>query len=153
MNRRTFVNIWSVAVPMGTAGSVLLSACGAGDESSKASSSTAPEAQAPKAGTAPTGTQVAAPAETADPKAVAKILIPKIAALIEAIKGKDQAKIGLAKKDLQVEADKSDGAVRNSTGPAANRVNAALNNIRLSMMSNDVATLEKAKGLLEEAMN
>lgn len=78
-------------------------------------------------------------------------LLPKVVAFIDAVNSKDQAKIASAKKEMQQEADKSDEAVRNSTGPAANAVNAALNNIRLSVMSNDVKTLERAKQLLEDA--
>jgi len=90
-------------------------------------------------------------AATADPKKVAAALLPKVVAFIDAVNSKDQAKIASAKKEMQQEADKSDEAVRNSTGPAANAVNAALNNIRLSVMSNDVKTLERAKQLLEDA--
>jgi len=77
--------------------------------------------------------------------------VSEVVAFIDAVNSKDQAKIASAKKEMQQEADKSDEAVRNSTGPAANAVNAALNNIRLSVMSNDVKTLERAKQLLEDA--
>lgn len=140
----------SLAGTATTSGLLLASCGGAAEEPNKA----APAGAATKAPAAGGGTGTPAPvtAQTADPKAVAKVLLPKLAALIDAINSKDAAKIATTKKELQQEADKSDEAVRASTGQAANQVNAALNNIRLAGMSNDIKTLERAKTLLEDAM-
>lgn len=151
VRRRTILS--GLGIPAGILAPGLV-ACGEGSESPKQASGPAPDAKAADAGAKPAaggpqGTQVVA--ATADPKKVAAALLPKVVAFIDAVNSKDQAKIASAKKEMQQEADKSDEAVRNSTGPAANAVNAALNNIRLSVMSNDVKTLERAKQLLEDA--
>lgn len=151
VRRRTILS--GLGIPGGILAPGLV-ACGEGSESPKQASGPAPDAKAADAGAKPAaggpqGTQVVA--ATADPKKVAAALLPKVVAFIDAVNSKDQAKIASAKKEMQQEADKSDEAVRNSTGPAANAVNAALNNIRLSVMSNDVKTLERAKQLLEDA--
>ncbi len=148
MKRRTMLSGWIVPGGILSAGATLV-ACGESTDASKAAPAAGAAAAKP-AGNAGQGTPVVA--ATADPKKVATVLLPKVVAFIDAVNSKDQAKIVAAKKDVQQEADKSDEAVRNSTGAAANAVNAALNNIRLSVMSNDVKTLERAKTLLEEAM-
>lgn len=157
--RRTLFTGWTVPAGAVASGLVLI-ACGDGSDGPKESSG-APAAGKPGDGAKPAdagakpasggpqGTPVVA--ATADPKKVASMLLPKVVAFIDAVNSKDQAKIASAKKEMQQEADKSDEAIRNSTGPAANAVNAALNNIRLSVMSNDVKTLERAKQLLEDA--
>ena len=158
VRRRTILSGWTV--PAGTVASGLfLIACGEGavapKDASGAGAKPADGAAKPAdAGAKPaSGGAQGTPgvATTADPKKVAATLLPKVSAFIDAVNSKDQAKIASAKKEMQQEADKSDEAVRNSTGPAANAVNAALNNIRLSVMSNDVKTLERAKQLLEDA--
>lgn len=144
MRRRTILS--GGGAPLVPLGVSLLAACGDTADAPKASNASAkPAAEGAKPAAAPV---VAA---TADPKKVAATLLPKVVAFIDAVKSKDQAKIAAAKKEMQQEADKSDEAVRNSTGTAANAVNAALNNIRLAVMSNDVKTLERAKQLLEDA--
>ena len=151
VRRRTILS--GLGIPAGILAPGLV-ACGEGSESPKQASGPAPDAKAADAGAKPaTGGPQGTPvvAATADPKKVAAALLPKVVAFIDAVNSKDQAKIASAKKEMQQEADKSDEAVRNSTGPAANAVNAALNNIRLSVMSNDVKTLERAKQLLEDA--
>ena len=159
VRRRTIVSSWTVPAGAVASGLVLI-ACGEGSDSPKDASGAAAggrsadvakpaDAGAKPAGGGAQGTPVVA--TTADPKKVAAALLPKVVAFIDAVNSKDQAKIASAKKEMQQEADKSDEAVRNSTGPAANAVNAALNNIRLSVMSNDVKTLERAKQLLEDA--
>ncbi|MSQ43251.1 MAG: hypothetical protein EXR45_03435 [Chloroflexi bacterium] len=137
-----------------TTSGLLLASCGdSAEEPNKAAPAGASGAatKAPAAGGS-AGTPAPVTALTADPKAVSKVLLPKLVALIDAINSKDAGKIATTKKELQQEADKSDEAVRASTGQAANQVNAALNNIRLAGMSNDIKTLERAKTLLEEAM-
>jgi hypothetical protein len=160
IRRRTILS--GLTVPVGSvAAGLSIVACGEGSDTPKEASGGAAgakpvdgvakpaDAGAKPAAGGPQGTPVVA--STADPKKVAATLLPKVVAFIDAVNSKDQAKIAGAKKDIQQEADKSDEAVRNSTGPAANAVNAALNNIRLSVMSNDVKTLERAKQLLEDA--
>ena len=160
MRRRMILSGLTVPIGLATSG-LTLAACGEGSDAPKEGSGAAAGAKPadgaakpadtggkPAAG-APQGTPIVA--ATADPKKVAATLLPKVVAFIDAVNSKDQAKIASAKKEMQQEADKSDEAVRNSTGPAANAVNAALNNIRLSVMSNDVKTLERAKQLLEDA--
>lgn len=151
MKRRSVFT--SLAGAATTSGLLLGSCGGSAEETNKAAPAGASGAatKGPAAGGG-TGTPAPVTAQTADPKAMAKVLLPKLVALIDAINSKDAAKIATAKKELQQEADKSDEAVRASTGQAANQVNAALNNIRLAGMSNDIKTLERAKTLLEEAM-
>ncbi|MBI3973108.1 MAG: hypothetical protein HY332_17665 [Chloroflexi bacterium] len=90
-------------------------------------------------------------AQKQDLKKVASDLHTRTAALIDAINSKNDANIGRAKTELQKEADRAEDAVKSETGPTANQINSAVNNIRGAVLSNNVAQLERAKALLQQA--
>ena len=98
-----------------------------------------------------TGGSTAGSGQKADIKTVAASLQVKTGAMIDAINSKNDANIKRAKDDLEKEVDKAEDVVKSETGTAANQVNSALLNIRAAVLSNDVARLERAKQLLQQA--
>jgi hypothetical protein len=98
--------------------------------------------------------QPAPPTPTAgrpDPKRLAAGLLTKTTALVDAIDAKNTDQINRAKAELSREADSADDALKSETGPAANQVNAALANIRLGLLNNNVDRLSQARDQLQRA--
>jgi hypothetical protein len=95
--------------------------------------------------------QPAATAGKADPKKLAAGLQTKTTALIDAINARNNDQITRAKADLAKEADSAEDALKSETGPAANQVNAALSNIRVGMLNNNVDRLSQARDQLQRA--
>ncbi|MDQ3699700.1 MAG: hypothetical protein M3442_02140 [Chloroflexota bacterium] len=95
-----------------------------------------------------------APAPTVQPgdlKQVATNLQTKTVAMIEAIASKNDGTISRVRTELQREADGAEDAIKSQTGSTANRVNAAVQQIRAGVLNNDVARLEQARSLLQQA--
>ena len=86
-----------------------------------------------------------------DLKKTAASLQAKDQALIDALNSKDAAKITKAKADLTAETNNAEDAVKSETGQTANQINSATSLIRTALLSNDAATLERAKTLLQQA--
>ncbi len=86
-----------------------------------------------------------------DVKKLAASLQVKTAALIDAIIAKYDANIARAKTELEREANRVEDVIKSQTGPTANQVNSAINNIRTGILSNDVQRLERARTLLQQA--
>ena len=96
--RAVFTSLAGTATTSG----LLLASCGGGAEEPNKSAPAGVSGTATKAPAAGGGTGTPAPvtAQTADPKAVAKVLLPKLVSLIDAINGKDAAKIATTNKEL-----------------------------------------------------
>jgi len=97
---------------------------------------------------APSG---AAPGQKQDVKTLAAALQTKTVALIDALNARNDQRIATAKTELEREANRVEDAIKSETGGAANRVNSAINRIRQSLVSNDVASLTAARDLLQQA--
>ncbi len=97
------------------------------------------------------GSRAGGQAGTTDLKKIAASLQTKTQALIDALNAKNEANIAKAKADLSKEVDQDEDAVRNQTGPTANRINSAMNDIRQGILSNDASKLDHAKTLLQQA--
>jgi hypothetical protein len=86
-----------------------------------------------------------------DIKSLAASLQTKTVALIDALNARNDQRIATAKTELEREANRVEDAMKSETGGAANRVNSAINRIRQSLVSNDVASLTAARDLLQQA--
>ena len=86
-----------------------------------------------------------------DIKTLAASLQTRTTALIDAINSRDNQRINTAKTALEQEANRVEDAMKSETGGAANRVNSAINRIRQSLITNDVAGLTAARDLLQQA--
>lgn len=86
-----------------------------------------------------------------DIKALAAALQTKTVALIDALNARNDQRIAAAKTELEREANRVEDGIKSETGGAANRVNSAINRIRQSLITNDVAGLTAARDLLQQA--
>jgi hypothetical protein len=90
-------------------------------------------------------------AQKQDAKTLAASLQTKTVAMIEAMNATNAARTSTAKTELEREANRVEEALKSETGPAANRVNAAVVRIKNAMIANDVKLLEQARDLLQQA--
>jgi hypothetical protein len=97
------------------------------------------------------GAAGAAGAGKEDLKSLASSLQQKTQALLDAIGARNDAAISRAKSEVEREANRVEDATKSETGPAANRINAAVQRIRQGSVNNDVRLLGEARDLLQQA--
>ena len=99
--------------------------------------------------------QEAGPAATTgqkqDVKTLAASLQTKTTAMITALNARNEQQIATAKRELETETNRVEDAIKSETGPAANRVNAAVGRIKQALIPNQVPLLEQARDLLQQA--
>lgn len=105
--------------------------------------------QAPPSASEPGGVQGSGAKQ--DVKTVATNLLAKTTPYMDAITAKNDASITRTKNDLTSELVRAEDVIKSETGPAANQVNSAINLLRQAMITNDMARLERAKTLLQQA--
>src|SRR5918996_4384255 len=93
----------------------------------------------------------AATGQKQDIKTLAASLQTKTNAMIDALNSRNEQRITTAKGELERETNRVEDAIKSETGPAANRVNAAVGRIRQALVANQVSLLEQARDLPQQA--
>lgn len=86
--------------------------------------------------------------QAGDPKRIATTLQTKTQTLITALKASNTAAATSAKQDLEKELDRADEALKSDPSKEAGQVTTAISNIRLAMLRDDIARLERQRDQL-----